>query len=108
MKKMMTNIKTLAALLMAGVAFAACSSSDDSIIDQPVNPTAPKTYTMTVQASKGDAAATRGLSLDGKTLNVKWNEGEEVIVMQGELPDKTCTYDSILLARSNMNSRCPS
>ena len=107
MKKMMTNIKTLAALLIASATFAACSS-DDSIIEQPVTPTAPKTFTMTVQASKGDAAATRGLSLDGKTLNVKWNEGEEVIVMQGELPDKTCTYDSILLARSNMNSRCPS
>ena len=58
---------------MAGAAFAACSSSDDEILnDQPiVNPTAPKTYTMTIQASKGDAATTRGLSLDGNTLNVK-------------------------------------
>ena len=63
------------------LAFTACSSSDD-IIKQPVNPTEPKTYTMTVQATKGDAAATRGLSLDGKTLNVTWNEGEEVVVMQ--------------------------
>ena len=83
MKKIMTNIKTLAALLMAGAAFAACSSSDDSIAEQqPANPTEPQTYTMTVQATKGDAAATRGLSLDGKTLNVKWNEGEEVVVVQ--------------------------
>ena len=48
-KNFMTSIKTLAALLMAGAAFAACSSSDDEILnDQPiVNPTAPKTYTMT-------------------------------------------------------------
>ena len=51
MKKIMTNIKTLAALLMAGVAFAACSSSDDSIIEQPANLTEPQTYTMTIQAT---------------------------------------------------------
>ena len=73
----------LAALLIAGAAFISCSSDDD-IIEQPANPMAPKTYTMTIQASKstGDAAATRGLSLDGKTLNVKWNEGETVYVLQ--------------------------
>ena len=72
---------SLAALLCASATFTACSSSDDSIAEQqPVNPTEPKTYTMTVQVTKGDAAGTRGLSLDGKTLNVKWNEGEEVEV----------------------------
>ena len=62
-KNFMTSIKTLAALLMAGAAFAACSSSDDEILnEQPVNPTEPKTYTMTIQATKGgDAATTRGL-----------------------------------------------
>ena len=84
MKKMVSNIKTLTALLMASAMFTACSSDDDIVNDQPVNPTAPKTYTMTVQATKGDAAATRGLSLDGKTLNVKWNEGEKVVVMQDD------------------------
>ena len=56
---MISSIKTLDIQLMVGVAFAACSSSDDSIIEQPVNPTEPKTYTMTVQATKGDAAGTR-------------------------------------------------
>ena len=88
---MNSSIKTLAALLMAGAAFAACSSSDDSIAEQqPVNPTE-QTYTMTVQATKGDAAATRGLSLNGKTLNVKWNAGEEVIVAQDETTIGTLT-----------------
>ena len=92
---MISSIKTLAIQLMVGVAFAACSSSDDSIIEQPVNPTAPKTYTMIVQATKGDAAATRGLSLNGNTLNVKWNEGEKVVVMQDddELGTLTATPD---------------
>ena len=82
MKKIMTNIKTLAALLMAGAALTACSSEDNFMNDQPVNPTEPQVYTMTVQVTKGDAAGTRGLSLDGKTLNVKWNEGETVEVVQ--------------------------
>ena len=84
---MISSIKTLAIQLMVGVAFAACSSSDDSIIEQPVNPTEPKTYTMIVQATKptGDDAATRGLSLDGNTLNVKWNEGEKVWVLDNNL-----------------------
>ena len=82
---MISSIKTLAALLMAGAAFAACSSSDDSIAEQqPTNPTEPQVYTMTIEATKstGDAVTTRGLSLDGKTLNVKWNEGEMVYVLQ--------------------------
>ena len=77
---------SLAALLMAGTVFTACSSSDD-IIEQTVNPTktnGQQVYTMVVKATKGgDEATTRGLSLDGKTLNVKWYEGEVVEVYQG-------------------------
>ena len=89
MKKFISNIKTLAALLMAVAALAACSNEDVSVNEQlVVNPTetAPKTYTMTIQATKSsgdDAATTRGLSLNGKTLNVKWYEGEVVEVYQG-------------------------
>ena len=99
LKKFMTDIRTLAALLMAGAAFTACSSSDDdSIIEQPVNP-AEQTYTMTVTASKGKDSAlaramaeagltggdaqTRALTYDGdtKTLNAAWADGEEVKVI---------------------------
>ena len=77
----------LAALLIASATFAACSNDDSIIEEQPVeNPTAPKTYTMTIQATKGNAATTRGLytsTTDGKTsLNVTWNENEEVEVFQ--------------------------
>jgi len=82
MKKFITDIKTVAALLMAGAALAACSS-DDNIIEneQPVNPTG--TYTMTINASKGDGATTRALSLDGKTLNATWATSENVYVKKG-------------------------
>ena len=84
MKKIMTNIKTLAALLMAGAALTACSSEDNFMNDQPANPTEPQTYTMTIQATKATGGATtRGLyyGTDG-ALNVKWNEGEQVEVVQ--------------------------
>ena len=82
---MKKNIRTLAALLIASATLAACSSDDNEIQNaQPANPTAPKTYTMTVQATKATGGATtRGLyyGTDG-ALNVKWNEGEQVEVVQ--------------------------
>lgn len=78
MKKNIFNIKTLAALLMAGAAFTACSNEDDFIKEQPVNPT--QKYIMTVNATKGDDATTRALSLDGKTLSAKWAATDEVSV----------------------------
>ena len=83
MKKFMTNIKTLAALLIAGAAMTACSSSDDNIAnEQPVNPAAQK-YIMTVNALKGDGDATRALTLDGSTLNASWATTENVYVKKG-------------------------
>ena len=92
MKKCFSNIRTLAALLMAG-AFAACSSDDNSI-EQPANPTASKTYTLTVNASKSDAS-TRALALDGTKLLAKWAEGDELSVFKAE--NRTgCTAGNLL------------
>lgn len=70
---------SLAALLIAGANFTACSSEDNIIEEQPVTP-AQKTYTMTVQASKGEVASTRGLSLSGSTLNKVWKTTDEIKV----------------------------
>ena len=70
----------LAALLMAGAAFAACSSDDNIVEEQPANPTQ-HTYTMTIEATKGgDAATTRALALDGNTLNATWQTTDKVAV----------------------------
>ena len=64
MKKIFTNILTLAALLITGVAFTACSSSDDSIVEQqPANP-GEQVYTLTIKASKDGSATTRALKLE--------------------------------------------
>ena len=50
---------------VALVALTACSSSENSIAEAPTpsTPDAPKTYTMTVTASKADNATTRALGL---------------------------------------------
>ena len=79
MKKTFSNFRTLAALLMAGAAFAACSS-DDNIIEnqQPANP-GEQVYTLTVNASKGDGT-TRALDLDGTKLVASWSNGDELTV----------------------------
>ncbi len=80
MKKIITDTKSLAALLMAGAALAACSGDDNIVEEQPANP-AQHTYTMTIEATKGgDAAATRALALDGKTLKATWQINDEVAV----------------------------
>lgn len=70
---------------VALVAFTACSSSDDSIAEEPT-PAQPANgkYTLTVNASKGDNAMTRALDLDDNTLNALWAEGEQVYVYEGE------------------------
>ena len=80
MKKIITDTKSLAALLMAGAALAACSGDDNIVEEQPANP-AQHTYTMTIEATKGgDAATTRALALDGKTLNATWQTTDKVAV----------------------------
>lgn len=84
MKKTFANIRTLAALLIASAALAACSN-DDGIVDnaQPAQQQAPQVYTLTLQAGKADNAQTRALALDGTKLVAKWVAGEEVTVTKG-------------------------
>ncbi len=81
MKKMMTNMKTLVALLMAGAAVTSCSS--DNEMDSPKAP-AGKTYTMTVQATKGGDATTRALTDAGSTLTATWATTENVYVKKDD------------------------
>ncbi len=77
MKIILKHILNTSALLLTGIVFAGCSSSD-APIEQPINPTGK--YTMTVNASKGSDATTRALYFDGTALNVKWTATEKVAV----------------------------
>lgn len=75
-------------LLTAGLALTACSS-DDSNTEQVY-----RTYTMTIDATKGaneaaSRAATRALSLDGNTLNTLWATTERVYVQGKKLSDNS-------------------
>lgn len=82
MKKMMTNMKTLVALLMAGATVTSCSS--DNEMDSP-KASAVKTYTMTVQATKGGDATTRALADGGDgTLTATWATTENVYVKKDD------------------------
>ena len=65
MKKNVLNFRTLAALLVVGAAFTACSNDQDFKIEKKNAPT-DQAYTLTVQATKESDAITRGLNLDGK------------------------------------------
>lgn len=82
MKKFMKSIQMMVALLVAVAATTACSN-DDNIADEPNTTTdAPKTYTMTVEATMGDdEATTRALLIDGTgALNATWTAGDVVSV----------------------------
>ena len=79
MKKMISSMKTLVALLMVGATVTSCSS-DDTIADQPVQqPAGPQVYTMTVEATKG-GDGTRALTDAGSTLTATWATTENVYV----------------------------
>ena len=79
MKKLMTLSGWLVMAAAITLATTACSS-DDNIVEEPMNPTTAKTYHMSLTASKGDGATTRALSLNGKTLNATWATGDKVYV----------------------------
>ena len=74
-----------AAVLMAGLALTACSGDEETIETKTLLPN--KTYTLTVNASKGnDEAAsrmTRALSLVDNTLSASWATTERVYVLEG-------------------------
>lgn len=81
MNKIFANIRTLAALLIASAALAACSNEDSSIIsEQPAQEQGPQVYTLTIQAGKADNAQTRALALDGTALKASWSNGDVLTV----------------------------
>ena len=90
----------LAALLMAGAAFTACSDKDEIINEQPVNPATK--YSMTVDATMGEGAQTRGLYMDGSALKVKWYNTDQVSVFPAAW--SRTAYGTLIAAASDNGS----
>lgn len=85
MKMILKHILNMSVLLLTGIVFAGCSSSD-APIEQPINPNPTGKYTMTVNASKGSDATTRALTIggsSGKKLIAYWDGTEKVTVKEG-------------------------
>ena len=97
---MRSNIKKLAALLMAGAAMTACSNNDENFLEEVSQPDQPKVYTMTVEATKGDNG-TRGLFLVDDYLKVKWDQGEEVYVMKWDNAESKWNEIGVLTAEAS-------
>lgn len=101
--KRITNIRTLAVLLMASAAIVSCSVKEDIFEEETTIKEEPaKVYTLSVNATKGgDDEATKVLSLDGKTLNAAWAQNEEVTVYNNT---KKVPLDGTLKAQSDGSS----
>lgn len=79
MNKYLSNILMLAVLLLTGIALTSCTHSDDSVPEP--EPFGPKTYTLTIKASKSpDTALTRALSDNGTKISSTWATTEAIYV----------------------------
>ena len=115
-RSILTNLRTLVALIVTGVALSACSGDDENIESpQPSQPVEPQVYTMTVNATKGDGTAnsrmTRALSLNGSTLNATWTAGDVVKVYNSsdtELGTLTAQSSGVSTTLSGSLSPAPS
>ena len=93
------GIRLLVILLVAGLTFTACSSDNDVTEDTPVTPPtpAPATYTMTVEANKGNNNASargfRALAENGN-ITATWTAGDKVTVCKGNETLGTLTAQS--------------
>ena len=99
MKKIFNNIMA-ASLLVAGVAFTACSNNDNDITTEQAEK--PTVYKLTVSAQMDDNDGTRGvLALDGNKLNAMWEKGDIVSVFResniyGDIGDLTAQNDGVV------------
>ena len=79
-------MKKVYAFLMMAVALVACTREEQPRTETPDQPQSPVTYTLSIQASKGQD--TRALVLNGNTLNATWGGSEQVLVYANGNPDQ--------------------
>lgn len=76
----MKNNRLFLFVALLGTVLAGCQKVQETQIAEE-KPTANKTWTLTIQATKD--AATKAMELDGNTLNAYWKKGESVDVFLG-------------------------
>ena len=79
-------MKKVYAFLMMAAALVACTREEQPRTETPDQPQSPVTYTLSIQASKGQD--TRALVLNGNTLNATWGGSEQVLVYANGNPDQ--------------------
>ena len=79
-------MKKVYAFLMMAVALVACTREEQPRTETPDQPQSHVTYTLSIQASKGQD--TRALVLNGNTLNATWGGSEQVLVYANGNPDQ--------------------
>ena len=94
-------MKKFYAFMIMVAALAACTRAEQPLNETPDQPEVPATYTLTLQASKG--TDTRGLVLNGNTLNAIWDGSEQVYVY---LNDNTSQEIAILTPVQSGQANC--
>ena len=79
-RKLYIAAAILMVLVVALGLLTACSSESLVEYEVPAVRTAPTSYTLTVQATKGEAVTSRALSLDSGVLNASWTKDDVVMV----------------------------
>lgn len=79
-------MKKVYAFLMMAVALVACTREEQPRTETPDQPQSPVTYSLSIQASKGQD--TRALVLNGNTLYATWGGSEQVLVYANGNPDQ--------------------
>ena len=74
----------LIVLVVALGLLTACTSEALVAYEAPAVGTAPASYTLTVQATKGEAVTSRALSLDSGVLNASWTKDDVVMVYDAD------------------------
>ena len=83
-KKLYIAGAVLVVLVVALGLLTACTSESLVAYEAPAVGTAPTSYTLTVQATKGEAVTSRALSLDSGVLNASWTKDDVVMVYDAD------------------------
>ena len=75
-------MKNFLPLILAGTALLISCAKEMDLSVQPVQEV--KTYTLTIEAGKGERPDTKALNIDGNELKATWAKGEEVSVFKAD------------------------